>query len=78
MRRPSLLLDTTADRALALDANIADLRRFAGGAAPRTAAPVAANPKTAAVVAAFFFLLRLPTCSALITDGTVLLNTVIF
>jgi hypothetical protein len=27
-RRPSLLLDTTADRALALDANIADLNRI--------------------------------------------------
>ena len=51
-RHLSLLIDTTAYRALALDAHTAGLRRFAGGAASWTAAPVAAAPVDAALVAA--------------------------
>ncbi len=48
----SLLFDTTAYRALALDAHTEGLRRFADGAASWIAAPVSAAPVDANLVAA--------------------------
>jgi hypothetical protein len=50
-RHLSLLFDTTAYRALALDAHTEGLWRFAGGAASWIAAPVGAAPVDAALVA---------------------------
>jgi hypothetical protein len=51
-RHLSLLFDTTAYRALALDAHTTGLWCFVGGAVSWTAVPVAAAPVGAALVAA--------------------------